>query len=134
MQFKEVKNEGLDRHFKVTVSAKDIDGKVSKELASVAKTARIDGFRIGKAPVAIIQKKYGSSVRADIVSHDVRHAINDIITKNKLEIAGSPAIEDLKSEAGSDVEFTLQLELMPEIKMPDFKKIKIRNDNILVHA
>lgn len=125
MQFTEVKNEGLDRHFKVTIPAKEIDDKVNKELASIAKTARLDGFRVGKAPIAIIQKKYGASVRADVVSHDVRHAINDIIKQNKLEIAGSPAIEDLKSETGSDVEFTLQLELMPEIKMPDFKKIKI---------
>jgi trigger factor len=125
MQFKEIKNEGLDRHFKVTIPAKDIDAKVNKELASIAKTARLDGFRVGKAPAATIQKKYGPSVRADIVSHDVRHAISDIIKKNNLDIAGSPAIEDLKSEAGKDVEFVLQLELMPEITMPDFKKIKI---------
>lgn len=125
MKFTEIKNDGLERHFKVTIPTKTIEPKISTEIAKLSKTARVDGFRVGKVPASMIDKKYGASVRGDVVSHEIHHAINDIIKETKLNIVGNPAIDDLKSESGKDVEFNLILEIMPNIEMPNFKDIKI---------
>ncbi|MBP7189672.1 MAG: trigger factor [Rickettsiaceae bacterium] len=125
MKFTETKNEGLERHFKVTIPSKDIDTKTNKELAEIAKTAKLPGFRVGKVPVSIIQKKYGESVRMDVISSEARVAVGSVIKDNKLDLVGQPIIEDVKSEPGKDVEFSLKCYIMPKITMPDFKKIKI---------
>lgn len=130
MKCTEIKNEGLERHFKVTIPSKDIEAQVAKELADVAKGAKLPGFRIGKVPVSIIEKKYGESVRMDVISSEARSAVSSVIKDNKLDLVGQPAIDDVKSEPGKDVEFLVKCYIMPKITMPDFKKIKITQPSL----
>lgn len=125
MKFTEVKNEGLEKHFKVTIPAKNLDGKVQDELQKLTKTVRMPGFRAGKVPLSIVQKKYSDAVRSDAISEEIRGSVDELIKQHNLAIVGTPSVDDLKSEAGKDLEFVVKFEIMPEITMPDFKKIKI---------
>src|ERR1700677_4770554 len=120
MKFTEVKNEGLDKHFKVTIPAKDVDGKVKIKIEKLTKTVRMPGFRVGKVPVHLIEKKHGDVVRGDIVAAEMRSAIEKLVEKHGIKSATSPNIDDLKAEVGKDVEFVVKFETMPEIPMPDF--------------
>lgn len=122
MNVTELKKDELNLHLKVIVPATSVEEEVRSELASLAKTAKIQGFRPGKVPVDVIQKKYGSSVRGNVLNSKVQSSIKDIVKERKLNTVGEPVLEDLKTEAGKDLEFVLKFELVPEIKMPDFKK------------
>ncbi len=125
MKATEIKNEGLERHFKATIPADAVTKKVEEELTKISKTVRIPGFRVGKVPMPILAKKYGEAVRSDTVSHEIQHAVQKIVKDEKLELAGTPSVDNLKNEAGKPLEFVLKCELMPEVTMPDFKKIKL---------
>lgn len=132
MKIEELKNNKTEFHAKVTIPEKGITAEIDKELKEVAKTAKMDGFRVGKVPAHILKKKYAPSMKADIVRKKVNSSIDELIEKNKLNIAMDPAIEDLKNEDGKDLEFTLKFELLPEIKLPEFKKISIEKPKLEV--
>lgn len=125
MKFKEIKTEGLERHFKVTIPSNIIEPQISSTLKDIAKTARVDGFRIGKVPASIIEKKYSASARNDVMSREVRKAVDQVIKDTKLDIVGTPSIDLSDFNEGQDVEFTLMVEVMPKVELPNFKEIKI---------
>jgi len=125
MKITELKSDKAEYHVKATIYEKDITKLIDDELAKIAKTAKMDGFRVGKVPAGILKKKYAPSVRVDITRNKINITIDDIIKKNNLNIATDPAIEDLTNEEGKDLEFTLKFELLPEIPLPEFKKISI---------
>lgn len=125
MNISELKNDKTEFHAKVTIPVNSITGEIDQELKGIAKTAKMDGFRVGKVPTHILKKKYASSIRADIVRKKINSTIDELIKKNNLNIAMDPAIEDLENEDDKDLAFTLKFELLPEIKLPEFKKISI---------
>ncbi|MDR0773878.1 MAG: trigger factor [Rickettsia sp.] len=125
MQVTELKNEGLDFEVKVVLPSSKIANEVQKELASLAKKVKLDGFRVGKVPISIVNKKYKQSVRSDVVNHEINHAVQHVIKDHKLKTVGDPQLENLRNEENEDIECTLKFELLPDIELPDFKKIKI---------
>lgn len=132
MKVEELKNNKTEYTVKIIFADKDIAALIDKELVTIAKTAKMDGFRVGKVPTAVLKKKYATSIRMDVVRNKISTAIDETIKKNKLNIALDPAIEDLKNEEGKNLEFTLKFELLPEIKLPDFKKISIEKAKLEV--
>ena len=132
MNITELSKDKSSYKAQVVVPHNKLEEEISKNLAEIAKTAKMDGFRVGKVPSHILNKKYAASVRADVVKQQLDEAIRKIISDNKLNIAVAPEINDLKNEPGKDLEFNLDFELMPEIKMPDFKKISIEKPSLIV--
>lgn len=130
MKIVELKKDKTEFHVKVTIPAKDITSLVDNELAKIAKTAKMDGFRVGKVPSKILKKKYSASIKSDITRDKINYAINDCIKKHNLNIAIDPDISDVVNEEGKDLEFTLKFELLPEISLPDFKKISIERPEL----
>lgn len=120
-----LKNEGLDFHAKISTPSNEIDKAVQEELLDLTKKVKIDGFRAGKVPVSIVQKKYGDSVRNDIIEKKINHSVTHVIKEHNLNIVGKPEIEDLQNEPNKALEFTVKIGLLPKIDIPDFKKITL---------
>ena len=125
MIISELKKDKTEFHAKVTISIHDISQQIDTELANVAKTAKMDGFRVGKVPLTVLRKKYVPTIRNGIARDKIDAATKQIIKDNKLNIAFDPAIDDFKNEDDKDIEFVLKFELLPVITLPDFKKISI---------
>jgi len=128
MSVKVLKDEALEKHFRVVVPAKELEKSISDEIQSIAPTVKMQGFRPGKVPVSFIQKKYGASIRSDAINKEVRDAIDKILKDKKIKTISSPSI----ATEGKDLEFTIKMELFPEIKTPDFKKVKIEKPVVKV--
>lgn len=125
MNITELKNDSTSFHVKVTISAKDLGAEIEKELAKLSKTAKMDGFRAGKVPPTVLKKKYGLALRTDAVRNKISKAMDDITKDKNLRIVMDPELTDIVNEENKDLEFTLKYHLLPEIKMPDFKKISL---------
>ncbi|WP_342270031.1 trigger factor [Rickettsia endosymbiont of Orchestes rusci] len=132
MQVTVLKSEGLDFHAKISIPSNEINDEIQKELLNLTKKVKFAGFRAGKVPIAIVKQKYEKSVRQDIVEHKINHNVSHVIEDKKLNIIGNPKIEDLQNENNKDLEFTLKLELLPEIAIPDFTKISIDRPKLIV--
>ena len=125
MQVTETKSEGLSREFKVALPANEIEEKISHRLKELARPAQIPGFRPGKVPVSVLRKKYGPSVLGEVLERAVNDSSQQALAEKGLRPAMQPQIEITSFEDGGDLEYTIGVELLPEIKPVDFSKIKL---------
>jgi len=132
MQVTETRNEGLTREFTVRIEAKDIDEKVDHRLAEVGKGLNIPGFRPGKAPLSLLQKRYGKAVKGEILEAAVQDSSAQAIAERGLTPAMRPKIEITSYEDGEDLEYTMQVELMPEFEPAEFSEIELERITIKV--
>jgi trigger factor len=125
MKIDQLLNKGLNREYKVVVSAKDIDAKVDAELEGMKKKINLPGFRPGKAPLSLLKKLHGKGMRGQVLETIVTEGVDKIYKDENIKPAMQPKVDIVKFEEDEDLEFTLGVEILPEVKVPDFKKIKL---------
>ena len=127
MQVTETLSEGLRRAYTVVVSAADIESKRAARLASLGKTLRLPGFRPGKVPPTVVKQRYGTAVNAEVLEQSVSEATQQVLTDRGLRPALQPKVDvvNLDSSGDQDLEFKVELELLPEIALPDFGAITL---------
>ena len=125
MQVKKVKSEGLSVELKVTVPASDIEAQIDERLKELGKTVKISGFRPGKVPMAMLKQRYGQSVRGEALEKAVNQSSAKAMADEKIRPAMQPKIEITKFEDDNTLEYTLQVEQIPEFEPADFKKITV---------
>ena len=115
----------LERRVKVVVPADKVAQDVSARIAKAAKTIRMDGFRPGKVPVSVVQKRFGDSIRQEALGEIIRDSFYEAVTQEKINAAGYPSIEEVSDNAGEDLSFTALVEVYPEPELASFADIKI---------
>jgi trigger factor len=115
----------LERTMKVEVPEEKIATEVATRLKSLTKTTKIQGFRPGKVPLKLIQKRYGAGVRQEVVGELVQNTYYDAITQEKLRPAGMPKIEPLEAELGQGLVYTAKFEVMPEFELTAVEELSI---------
>jgi trigger factor len=129
MQVTETLSDGLKRAFTVVVPAGEIESRRTARLVDLGKSLRLPGFRPGKVPMTIVRQRYGIAVTAEVVEAEVNEATQKVMTDRGLRPAMQPKVEVISlDEAGSgakDLEFKVEMELLPEIAMPDFSAIHL---------
>jgi trigger factor len=125
MQVTETANEGLKREFKIVIPARDFEKKIESELEEYGRQVRLPGFRPGKVPMPVLKQRFGPSVRGKVIQDTVQDASFKVLNERGLKAAGQPRIEIMKGAEGEDVEYSLAIELMPEIRPMDFSSIEL---------
>lgn len=125
MQVTETSSEGLTRGFKVVIPAGTIDTEVNTRLNQLAPTIRMPGFRPGKVPPALLKKRYGGAVMGEVLEKMVNESSQQALQERDLRPATQPRIEVTSFAEGGDLEFTLTVDIMPEIAPMDFSKLEI---------
>ncbi|MEC3911106.1 trigger factor [Sphingobium sp. CR2-8] len=126
MQTVETLNEGLKRAYTVTITSKDIDARVDKEVKAIAPQVRMPGFRAGKVPANLVKKMHGESLQRDALNNSIQESIQTLIADQKLRPAMQPSVElDEGFEFGKDAEIKVELEVLPEIATPSVDGLKL---------
>jgi trigger factor len=116
---------GLERRLEVAVPATEIDSEVEQRLKQISRTARLKGFRPGKAPYAVVRKQFGDQVHTEVLSDLMRSSFAQALTQEKLTPAASPRIEPLTMAKGSDLKYAAVFEVMPEVKLAAVESIAV---------
>lgn len=106
---------GLERRLEVAVPATEIAAEVEQRLKQISRTARLKGFRPGKAPFAVVKKQFGDQVHSEVVTDVMRSSFAQAITQEKLQPAAGPRIEPIAMQPGSDLKYAAVFEVLPEI-------------------
>jgi trigger factor len=126
MQTVETLNEGLKRAYTLTITAKDIDARVDKEVTTIAPQVQMPGFRPGKVPANLIRKMHGERLQADALNNSIQEGVQKLLADNKLRPAMQPAIElEDGFEFGKDAAIKVSLEVLPEIAAPSIEGLKL---------
>lgn len=125
MQVTETNAEGLKRDFKVVVPAADLAAKSEVRLKELSNQVKMPGFRPGKVPLSLLKKRYGQSVLGEVVEQSVQEAAEKAISDNNLRPAMQPKIDLEKFEENADLEFSISVEVLPEITPVDFSTVEL---------
>ena len=125
MQVTETLSDGLKRAFAVVVPAADIESRRATRLSELAKQVNLPGFRPGKVPMPIVRQRFGGAVAAEVLEQSINEATQALLSERSLRPAVMPKLEMVTVEPtapgpAKDLEFKVEMEVLPEIPMPDF--------------
>lgn len=133
MSSKILKKEKNIVSLEFTVSQDDFEKAVNKAYLKAKNNINVQGFRKGKAPRHIIEKKYGKSIfYDDALDFAVQEAYPTAVTELKLDVIDSPKIDIEKFEEGEDLIIKADVEVMPEVELPQYKGVEVVKTEIKV--
>lgn len=113
------KLDGLQRRMTVTVPAEQVEKAYKERLQKISKTAKVAGFRPGKVPVNVLEKRFGEDILHEVANELLQINLREAVEEQKLQIAGIPKIEPSKIEKGKPLEFVVNFETYPEVTLQD---------------
>jgi trigger factor len=116
---------GLERRLEVAIPAAQVDGEVSQRLNKISRTARLKGFRPGKAPLAVIRQQYGEQVHGEVINDLMRASFSEAVAREKLNPAGGPRIEPIALSPGADLKYAAVFEVLPEVKLAPISDLTV---------
>lgn len=122
--------QGLERRMTVTIPDNDIESQVEKRLRSIAKTARMEGFRPGKVPYKMIARQYRGQVTAEIMGDLVQSTFGEALGKQSLSPASGPTLQSQDLKDGNVFEYSVTFEVYPEIEIQGLEKIKVERPKV----
>lgn len=125
MKITELATNGLVREYKVTVPHSDFAKKIDARLVEIGKTLKLPGFRPGKVPMATLKARYSGAVMGEVIEKLVDETANDTFRQKNVRPALQPKIELASAGEGKDLEYTITVEILPEIEPADLKSIKL---------
>ena len=130
MNTKELKSKKLYKEYSLEIPYEEIDNEVDNKLNQILPTVNIPGFRKGKAPLNIIKKKYEDNVLNEVIQKVIDTNTKKIIDEKKFSLFRAPKVELSSYEKNKPITINLKFDLKPEIKLKDFKDLKIKKYEI----
>ena len=119
MQVSVETTNGLERKITVAVDEERISNVVDGRLQDMTKTVSVKGFRKGKVPLKVVKQQYEQQVRQEVVGDVLQSTLYEAIGQEKLQPAGQPRIDSIKSDPGQGMEYTALFEVYPEVTLGD---------------
>ena len=123
---------GLGKRLEVAVPATEVTSEVQQRLKRLSRTARLKGFRPGKAPLAVITKQFGDQVRAEVVSDLMRSSFAQAVNERNLKPAGGPRIEPIAVGPETDLKYAALFEVLPEVRVKAPESLSIERPVVAV--
>ena len=119
------KSTTLERRLTVEVPEDRIATEVQVRLDKLSKTARIPGFRQGKAPLKVVRQRFGSRVRDEVVGEILQSSFGEAMNKEDLRPAGQPVIDKVENTRGSGLRYTAVFEVFPQFELTPVDQLQL---------
>ncbi len=131
MEIKKLENSSVE--LTLTLEAKKIEDEYSKQLNDYAKKLTLKGFRPGKAPVSLIEKKYGDAIREEVtfklMEENLKDSYKDIEEKDRPLPYSTPVLQNeealLPFKPNTDVTYSVIYDVLPEVKLPEYTGLEV---------
>ncbi len=111
------KSEGVERLLEVSIPLATVSAEEDKQARRYASSVRLPGFRPGKAPAAMVKKRFKDAIRQQVLETLVQEAFKEVMEREKLDVAAQPHVHDVKFAEGQPLTFELHLEVRPTIEL-----------------
>ncbi len=121
-----VENTGkLERRMQVQVPAERVSREIASRLKQLSRTARLNGFRPGKAPLTVIRQQFGPQVHREVIGELMQSSFSEAVTQNQLTPAGNPRIEPRSVAEGQDLTYVATFEVFPDVALQPMDSLEI---------
>ncbi len=111
------KSEGVERLLEVSVPLATVAAEEEKTARRYASQVRLPGFRPGKAPAAMVRKRFKDAIRQQVLETLVQEAYKEVMEREKLDVAAQPHVHDVKFDEGQPLTSELHLEARPKVEL-----------------
>ena len=115
----------LERRMEVSVPKEQIEQAIDERLKKVSRTARLKGFRPGKAPIKVIRQQFGAQVRQEVLTDLMQSSFAQAVTEQNLTPAAGPRIEPITSGPGEDLKYCAIFEVYPEVALKEIDGLAV---------
>jgi trigger factor len=119
------KTEGLERLLEVSVPEDEVKSAEDRAARRYASKVRLPGFRPGKAPAAMVRKRFADAIRQEAIESLVQEAFKEVMEREKLQLATQPHVHDVQFGDGKPLTFELHVEVRPELELPRTHGFKV---------
>ena len=113
---------------RVDVEAEKVDKTFEDVTRGFMREASFPGFRPGKAPREMVERKYGSEIRDEVKRKLISDSYKQAIDEQKVDVLGYPDIEEVQFERGKPLQFIAKVETPPEFELPEYKGIPVQRE------
>lgn len=121
----------------VTIPQSRIAAKIAEQFEELQSVATLPGFRAGKAPRSLLEKRFSTDVKNQVRDQLLRESYQQAIQNNKLNVIGEPDFENPDSlklpEDGGDMSYSFSVEVTPDITLPDLGGLEVKKPKIEVN-
>jgi trigger factor len=109
----------------VQVPAERVSKEIAARLQTISRTARLNGFRPGKAPLKVIRQQFGSQVHREVIGELLQSSYAEAVTQKHLTPAGNPRIEPQSMDEGQDLKYVATFEVLPEVALQPVEAMEV---------
>ena len=115
----------LERRMQVQVPAERVSQEIAARLKTISRTARLNGFRPGKAPLKVIRQQFGSQVHREVIGELLQSSYAEAVSQKQLTPAGNPRIEPQSMDEGQDLKYVATFEVFPELALQPMENLEV---------
>jgi trigger factor len=115
----------LERRMQVQVPAERVSEEIAARLKNLSRTARLNGFRPGKAPLKVIRQQFGPQVHREVIGELLQSSYSEAVAQKQLAPAGNPRIEPQSMDEGQDLKYTATFEVFPEVVLNPIESLEV---------
>jgi trigger factor len=115
----------LERRMQVQVPAERVANEIASRLKTLSRTARLKGFRPGKAPLNVIRRQFGVQVHREVIGELLQSSFAEAVSANRLAPAGNPRIEPQSVDEGQDLRYVATFEVFPEVALQPVENLEV---------
>jgi trigger factor len=115
----------LERRMQVQVPAERVSKEIAARLQNISRTARLNGFRPGKAPLKVIRQQFGTQVHREVIGELLQSSFAEAVTEKNLSPAGNPRIEPQSIDEGQDLKYVATFEVLPEVALQPMESLEL---------
>tara|TARA_Y100000590_G_scaffold164268_1_gene188223 strand:- start:3805 stop:5148 length:1344 start_codon:yes stop_codon:yes gene_type:complete len=124
--FIEISSKKLYKEYSAKIPYQDVANIIDERILKILPTVELPGFRKGKAPLAIVKKKYENNILSEVIENIAKENTQKLLDEKKLKPIRQPKVEVTKYEKNSPLELKFKIDLEPEINLIDFTKVKTK--------
>ena len=120
------------KKLRVEIAAERVAGTRAEILQEFRKVATIPGFRPGKAPEPMVEKRYAGQIDEELRKRLIPESYREALSDQNLKVVGYPQIEGVEYQPGHPLVYTATVDTAPEFSLPDYKGIPVKKKTIAV--
>jgi trigger factor len=117
---------------KIEIPKEKIEDEWQKQLSEISRMANLPGFRKGKAPRKLLERKFGDQIKDEVKRAVVSESYRQAVEGNKLSPIGDPDVGDIDLELGSPLKFEITLEVLPTFELGEYKGMQLKKKPVSV--
>lgn len=117
--------DSCNKKIKFEIPHQEYDSKLKQYYQRLGREVKVPGFRPGKVPISMLEKKFGPDVKKEVLSNLISEQLNNAIVEKDLRAIGQPHLLEVSAEDGTDISVSASIEVLPTVELKDFSSIEL---------